>query len=687
MATDLERLVVSLEARTAAFEKAMNRANGVATTRSRQIERRFATMNSRLNAGFVGLQRGIAAAFAGVAVTRGAVQLIDAATRIENSLKVAGVAAADLEQVYGDLFEAAQRNAAPIETLVQLYSRLALVQNELGVTGDELIGFTDNVALALRVAGTDAQAASGALLQLSQALGGGVVRAEEFNSILEGATPIVQAVADGLEEAGGSVAKLRTLVTDGKVSSEAFFRAFEVGAATLEDKVAGAELTVSQQFIRLQNVLIDVAREFNEGTQASRVLGDGIANLADIVRQLGDFVNYAVGPIQSLIGLFDQGVGSARAFANELARISGLEGAGFAASTFINDLGVPGLSAGSSAADRVLSQTFELLGATPKDDALGRALAGEAPTEPLKITVEADDPQRVSLADYPIRGGAGGKGGSSRGDAFTRAVESQQQRIDALNRETQLQMQLGAAVNDYGYAIERLRAQMELENAATEAGLALTPQRQEQIDALAEGYARATAQAALLAEQQGLVAQAADDMGQAGRAALDTIIDGFLEGRDAGEIFNSVLKDLAKNLLSTGLDLLGGGLRGGGFNPLGFLTGMLGFSTGTANTGGRRGEVRGVVHGQEAVIPLPNGGRVPVEVRMPSAASAAPQALTVRVVSDDEKFSAYVEDGAGRVVAQSAPGIVAASTSQANKTAPGAVAQYQKNRSGGDYRL
>ncbi|MEQ9634814.1 MAG: tape measure protein [Devosia marina] len=687
MATDLERLVVSLEARTAAFEKAMNRANGVATTRSRQIERRFATMNSRLSSGFVGLQRGIAAAFAGVAVTRGAVQLIDAATRIENSLKVAGVAAEDLEQVYDDLFQAAQRNAAPIETLVQLYSRLALVQNELGVTGDELIGFTDNVALALRVAGTDAQAASGALLQLSQALGGGVVRAEEFNSILEGATPIVQAVANGLEEAGGSVAKLRTLVVDGKVSSEAFFRAFEVGAATLEDKVAGAELTVAQQFTRLQNVLIDVAREMNEGTQASRVLGDGIANLADIVRHLGDFINYAVGPMQSLIGLFDQGVGSARAFANELARISGLEGAGFAASTFINDLGVPGLTSGSSAAGRVLTQTFELLGATPEDDALARALAGEAPAEPLKITVEADDPRRVSLSDYPVGGasGGGGSGGGSRSDRFAKALASQQQRIDALNRETELQRQLGIAVNDYGFAIERLRAQMELENAATEAGLALTPQRQAQIDELATGYARATAEAARLAEQQDMVRQAADDMAQAARGALDSIIDGFLEGRDAGEIFNNVLRDLGKNLINIGLNTIFGG--GGGFNPLGMLFGGRGFATGTANTGGARGQPRGIVHGQEAVIPLPNGGRVPVDIRMPSMAAAGPQALTVRVVSDDEKFSAYVEDGAGRVVAKSAPAIVTTATVQSNKTAPGAVAKYQRDSAGGDYRL
>ena len=106
--------------------------------------------------------------------------------------------------VYNRLRESALKNAAPLETLVTLYGRVALVQKELGVSQAEMLNFTDKIALALRVAGTDAQSASGALLQLSQALGSGVVRAEEFNSILEGALPIAQAAAAGLKEAGGS---------------------------------------------------------------------------------------------------------------------------------------------------------------------------------------------------------------------------------------------------------------------------------------------------------------------------------------------------------------------------------------------------------------------------------------------------------------------------------------------------
>lgn len=55
--------------------------------------------------------------------------------------------------------------------------------------------------------------------------------------------------------------------------------------------------------------------------------------------------------------------------------------------------------------------------------------------------------------------------------------------------------------------------------------------------------------------------------------------------------------------------------------------GAPGFASGTANTGGGRGEPRGIVHGQEAVIPLPSGGKVPVQL----AASPAPTAPSVNL--------------------------------------------------------
>ena len=71
-------------------------------------------------------------------------------------------------------------------------------------------------------------------------------------------------------------------------------------------------------------------------------------------------------------------------------------------------------------------------------------------------------------------------------------------------------------------------------------------------------------------------------------------------------------------LLNIGLGALSGSIAGGAAIPMsGFTPGVTGpwlFAKGTANTGGMRGEPRGVVHGQEAVIPLPDGGKVPVQL-------------------------------------------------------------------------
>lgn len=181
MATDREGLLVTLEARTAKLERDMARGRGIVRKRMSDMERdvqrsanRIDAAMSKLGGGAGMLARGL---FAGVSLA-GAQQLMDASTRITNALKVAGLEGDELKKVYDSLFQSAQRNAAPMEALVTLYGRASLVQKELNVSTAELLNFTDKVAVALRVSGQSAAESSGALLQLSQALGSGIVRAD-----------------------------------------------------------------------------------------------------------------------------------------------------------------------------------------------------------------------------------------------------------------------------------------------------------------------------------------------------------------------------------------------------------------------------------------------------------------------------------------------------------------------------
>lgn len=577
MAVTADVVQVRLEAQTRQYEQNLRRAEQTSTTAFGRI----AAGAQRTNAAISSSLRGLAGAFVGAQALQGSVQLIDAATSITNSLRVAGLEGAALTEVYDQLFASAQRNAAPLQSLAQLYSRVATVQDELNVSSSELTTFTDNVAKALRVAGTDAQAASGALLQLSQGLGAGVIRAEEFNSILEGATPIAQAAAAGLREAGGSVARLRQLVVDGKVSSEAFFRAFEAGSSILDDRLAGAEATVSQSFVRLQNVLIDVAGRFNDGTDTAKLLAGGLDDLGVTISSVAEFANAAAGPIGEFIRLLGEAQGAAGGLGNEIAKLTGAgQGVGLNIARFINDRQIPGLNVGNFAADQVINQSFSLVGETPQDDDLaalltGRetalstgvgvvnqtfSLLGETPQDQELAALllgKVDPAQRtITLEDYaaPTAPGAGSRATASAAERERQAVLDL---IDTLEFERSL--------------IGQTAREQEIANTVRQAGAAATAAQVERIRELAG----ATYDAQIAQDQLNV---SAEQWASTIQDATRGFIDDLIAGKSAAEAFGNVLSRVADQFLTLGLNNLFGT---GGFN----LAGLFG-GTSTRATGG-----------------------------------------------------------------------------------------------------
>lgn len=225
--------------------------------------------------------RGLAASFATYFSAREVIAITDSYTRFQNSLRVAGLEGQNLADVQERLFASGQKYGVQIETLGQLYGRASQAASTLGASQEDLLKFTDNISATVKVQGGSVQEASGALLQLSQALQGGTVRAEEFNSINEGLFPVLQAVAAGSDKFGGSVAKLRKAVIDGEVSSKAFFEAFQKGAPILEERAAKAALTTQAAFTQLTNALTKYFGEADKANGASAALGAGIKALAD----------------------------------------------------------------------------------------------------------------------------------------------------------------------------------------------------------------------------------------------------------------------------------------------------------------------------------------------------------------------------------------------------------------------
>lgn len=634
MATDLERLVVQLSADVKGYQNALNKAMGVTNRQARSIENRFKKMNTALSASYAGLATSAAKAFALIGGAQGFRQLSDSATKIDNSLKVAGLSGEELEGVYQKLFAAAQKNAAPLETLVQLYGRVSLVQGELGVSSEQIVSLSNNVALALRASGQSSQEASGALLQLSQALGSGVVRAEEFNSILEGAPTILQAAAAGIQQAEGSVAKLRQIMLDGKLSSKAFFDGINAGAPVLEQKVAGAVLTLDQRLENLRTALTNATRDFNKSSNAANTFGSAIDNMASFINSVD--MDGLASDIGAIIKLLNEGATAAQNMAEWIGRISGLQniGAGVVDALGGKDGKVSYLG-GALTIESTVKSADKLNDITAKRLDLEKQIAeikanpmnvlGQAEVRQLEGQIKGLQEEAAKLAptavqtalektkiEYPSTaptigsggsgkkftpiditdpqyqvtstggGGKGGRSSSTRADEYAREVEQITKRTAALKAETEAQTGLNPLLNDYGYTLEFARAKQDLLTAAQEAGVKITPELTASIDDLAAGYANAVVASEQLAEKQDEIRQRAEEAMATAKDVTRGIIDGFVEGASAADILADSLKKIGNALIDDVLNSIfkvNNAAGGGG----GFLSGLLGLFGGGAS--------------------------------------------------------------------------------------------------------
>lgn len=331
MATTTDKVITVLElrdgdfnARTRATEAMWTRAKGREAAAAEASERRITAASGRIRGLLLASAATIAAGFSVQAVTN----MADSYTRFTNQLKLAGLEGIRLSDTQDALFASAQRYGVELEGLGTLYGRVAQAGRELGASNEDLLKFTNGVAAAIKVQGATTESVRGALLQLSQALGGTNVRAEEYNSINEGARPILTAVANGSDRFKGSVNALRAAVIAGTVTSREFYEAFLKGSAGLEEQATRANLTVGQSLTILNNALGKYIGETDKALSATDRIGAAISALAN---NLGTVIP-VIGVLIGLFGARYVGSVASAALATRAAAAAAREGA--AASMF-----------------------------------------------------------------------------------------------------------------------------------------------------------------------------------------------------------------------------------------------------------------------------------------------------------------------------------------------------------------
>lgn len=280
----VDPVILELHAKLDRYETRLKNAERVAANSmsnmgasAKRLERDMMRSSGAIGSTLKGLATSFAAYFSG----RELIALADSYTRLQNSLRVAGLEGEKLASVQQKLLGFSQQYGVGIEELANLYGKTAQTQSDLNATTAEMLKVTQATAQALKITGTSTVQAQGAMLGLSQALASGIVRAEEFNQINEGGLRPLLQVAANTDRFGGSVAQLRKAIVDGKVSSEEFFRAILGGAAELETKAGKATLTVAGGFNALVSSLTVYFGEADKSNGVSVALGEAMGFLAD----------------------------------------------------------------------------------------------------------------------------------------------------------------------------------------------------------------------------------------------------------------------------------------------------------------------------------------------------------------------------------------------------------------------
>jgi tape measure domain-containing protein len=245
--------------------------------------------------------------------------LSDSVTNMQNKLR--NLDASNVQGQFKGLVDIATRSRAELEGVTEMYTKIAKAGQEMGMTQQQAANITENLSKAIQMSGKSAAEVSSIMTQIPQAFQSGKLAGDEFRSAMEN-LPIVaiQALA---KELGVSTGELKKLASEGKITSEVMKNAFGGADFTklINEQFAQSVPTISGALNNLKTAFIEAFANFEQHSQAGRMLADAINVLAQAVQWAGQhFDKLAIG-----VGILMQFTPAGRAITIAVAAFEALK--------------------------------------------------------------------------------------------------------------------------------------------------------------------------------------------------------------------------------------------------------------------------------------------------------------------------------------------------------------------------
>ena len=194
--------------------------------------------------------KGAVAAYATIQTVSAALNLSDQLTSTTARLNLMNDGLQTTQDLQNMIFLSAERARGSYQATADAVSKLGLMAGDAFGSSEEIIAFMEQVNKQFTIAGTEAAGIDAAMLQLTQAMGSGVLRGEEYNSVLEQAPNIIQAIADYMEVPKG---QLKDMAAEGQITADIVKAAMFAAADETNAKFESMPKTFSQIWTSFQN--------------------------------------------------------------------------------------------------------------------------------------------------------------------------------------------------------------------------------------------------------------------------------------------------------------------------------------------------------------------------------------------------------------------------------------------------
>ncbi|MCQ8284416.1 phage tail tape measure protein [Klebsiella pneumoniae] len=396
MAT-LRELIIKISANSSSFQSEIARASRMGTdyyrtmeqggkkaaAATRETQRSLADLNSQL-ATVRSSAAGLAGAWAGAFATHQLIQFADTWNQLNGRLRLASSSSEDYVQSQRVLMEISQRTGTSLEANSNLYSRIAQSLRDAGYASADVAKVTETVATSLKLSGASTEEASSVITQLSQALGSGVLRGEEFNAIMESGGRLAKLLADGL---GTTVGGLRNMANNGQLTTEKIMPLL-TNVDQLRKEFDTLPASVSGSAQKVENAFMAWVGGANDAVGASSALAgvlDGLANnitgvanglgvltAVGVARYFGNVASSAATATSELLNNYKSQVSLASAQAYAAAQVQRKAAADAEAATSAYNLALAetnvakGSNASMIATDNLIKKRSEMIAANAR---------------------------------------------------------------------------------------------------------------------------------------------------------------------------------------------------------------------------------------------------------------------------------------------------------------------------------